>query len=115
MQPLACQRRSARYQGALGIDYFHSMRTDVYMVAVYRKVDGTDSTGKTAVASISQITASSRIGKLLCAWRSVTNSERCPAGGDLNNSNLRLHLTTLAAANCIRPMCSQSPHVLAAS
>jgi predicted porin len=59
MQPLACQRRSARYQGALGIDYFLSMRTDVYMVAVYQKVDGTDSTGKTAVASISQITASS--------------------------------------------------------
>jgi predicted porin len=51
---------SARYhQGALGVDYFLSKRTDVYMVGVYQKANGTDSTGNPAVASISQITPSS--------------------------------------------------------
>jgi predicted porin len=50
----------ARYhQGALGVDYFLSKRTDVYMVGVYHKANGTDSTGNPAVASISQITPSS--------------------------------------------------------
>ncbi|MFM0517389.1 MULTISPECIES: porin [Caballeronia] len=50
----------ARYhQGALGVDYFLSKRTDVYMVGVYQKANGTDSTGNPAVASISQITPSS--------------------------------------------------------
>ncbi|KXU84674.1 porin [Caballeronia megalochromosomata] len=50
----------ARYhQGALGVDYFLSKRTDIYMVGVYQKANGTDSTGNPAVASISQITPSS--------------------------------------------------------
>lgn len=47
------------HQGALGVDYFLSKRTDVYVVGVYQKASGTDSTGKAAVASISQITPSS--------------------------------------------------------
>jgi predicted porin len=51
---------SARYhQGALGVDYFLSKRTDIYMVGVYQKANGTDLTGNPAVASISQITPSS--------------------------------------------------------
>lgn len=50
----------ARYhQGALGVDYFLSRRTDIYVVGVYQKANGTDSTGNPAVASISQITPSS--------------------------------------------------------
>jgi predicted porin len=40
-------------------DYFLSKRKDVYMVGIYQKADGTDSTGNPAVASISQITPSS--------------------------------------------------------
>jgi predicted porin len=47
------------HQGALGVDYFLSKRTDVYVVGVYQKASGTDSTGKAAVASVSQITPSS--------------------------------------------------------
>jgi predicted porin len=41
------------------VDYFLFKRTDVYMVGVCQKASGTDSTGKAAVASISQITPSS--------------------------------------------------------
>jgi predicted porin len=50
---------SATYnQVSLGADYFLSKRTDLYAVAVYQKASGTDSTGKQAVASINQLTAS---------------------------------------------------------
>jgi predicted porin len=50
---------SATYhQAAAGLDYFLSKRTDVYTVAVFQKASGTDSTGKTAVASINQLTPS---------------------------------------------------------
>ncbi|MGF6598969.1 putative porin [Paraburkholderia sp. GAS448] len=47
------------YQGALGVDYFLSKRTDVYMVGVFQQASGTDSTGNSAVASINNLTASS--------------------------------------------------------
>jgi predicted porin len=47
------------HQGALGVDYFLSKRTDIYAVAAFQKASGTDSSGKPAVASISQITPSS--------------------------------------------------------
>ncbi|MHB9834614.1 porin [Paraburkholderia terrae] len=47
------------HQGALGIDYFLSNRTDIYAVAAFQKASGTDSSGKPAVASLSQITPSS--------------------------------------------------------
>ncbi|CAE6786741.1 Outer membrane porin protein [Paraburkholderia domus] len=47
------------HQGALGIDYFLSKRTDIYAVAAFQKASGTDSSGKPAVASLSQITPSS--------------------------------------------------------
>ncbi|MDR5747886.1 porin [Caballeronia sp. LZ029] len=46
------------YQGALGIDYFLSKRTDIYLIGVYQKASGTDSTGATAVASITNLTPS---------------------------------------------------------
>ncbi|WP_158906976.1 porin [Burkholderia sp. L27(2015)] len=39
-------------QGMLGLDYFLSSRTDVYLLGVYQKASGTDSRGVTAVASI---------------------------------------------------------------
>jgi predicted porin len=49
----------AKYlQGALGADYFLSKRTDVYMVGIYQKASGTDSTGKSAVAAINTQSAS---------------------------------------------------------
>lgn len=47
------------HQGTLGVDYFLSKRTDVYLVGVYQKASGVDSTGKPAVAAINQVTASS--------------------------------------------------------
>lgn len=47
------------YQTALGIDYFLSKRSDVYVSAVYQTASGTDSTGKSAVAAINAQTASS--------------------------------------------------------
>ncbi|BCF93414.1 porin [Paraburkholderia largidicola] len=50
----------AKYlQGALGVDYFLSKRTDVYVVGIYQKASGTDSTGKSAVAAINTQSASS--------------------------------------------------------
>lgn len=49
----------AKYnQGAVGVDYFLSKRTDLYLVGVYQKASGMDSTGKEAVASINQLTPS---------------------------------------------------------
>jgi predicted porin len=49
---------AAYHQGAIGLDYFLSKRTDVYALGEYQKAHGTDSTGKAAVASINQITPS---------------------------------------------------------
>ncbi|RQS06737.1 porin [Burkholderia sp. Bp8998] len=45
-------------QGSVGVDYFLSKRTDLYLIGAYQKANGTDSTGKTAVASINQLTPS---------------------------------------------------------
>jgi predicted porin len=51
---------SATYnQGAVGLDYFLSKRTDLYAKAVYQHASGTDSTGGKAVANLNGITASS--------------------------------------------------------
>jgi predicted porin len=47
------------YLGSLGVDYFLSKRTDVYMIGVYEKASGTDSTGTAAVAAINNVTPSS--------------------------------------------------------
>ncbi|KWI54705.1 porin [Burkholderia pseudomultivorans] len=47
------------YQGALGIDYFMSKRTDVYLIGVYQKASGASSTGLPAVAAINGVSASS--------------------------------------------------------
>jgi predicted porin len=47
------------HQGTIGVDYFLSKRTDVYLVGVYQRALGVDSTGKPAVAAINQVTASS--------------------------------------------------------
>ncbi|WP_168794140.1 porin [Paraburkholderia aromaticivorans] len=46
------------HQFASGIDYFLSKRTDVYLIGVYQKALGTDSTGKEAVAAINGPSAS---------------------------------------------------------
>ncbi len=46
------------HQVNLGVDYFLSKRTDVYAIGVYQHALGYDSTGKAAVASINNITAS---------------------------------------------------------
>jgi predicted porin len=46
------------YQGAIGADYFLSKRTDVYLIGVYQKASGTDSTGAQAVAAINNLTPS---------------------------------------------------------
>ncbi|MFL9913642.1 porin [Paraburkholderia sp. RL17-337-BIB-A] len=50
---------SRYHQFALGVDYNLSKRTDVYVLAVYQKASGVDSTGKAAVASIASVTAAS--------------------------------------------------------
>lgn len=56
----ASGKSGAKYnQGAVGVDYFLSKRTDLYLVGVYQAASGTDSTGKEAVASINQLTPSS--------------------------------------------------------
>lgn len=46
------------FQGALGAHYFLSKRTDVYLIGIYQKASGTDSTGATAVAAINVLTPS---------------------------------------------------------
>ena len=43
-------------QASVGADYFLSKRTDVYFVGTYQRASGTDSTGRSAVASINQLT-----------------------------------------------------------
>ncbi|MFM0007627.1 porin [Paraburkholderia dipogonis] len=45
------------HQFALGADYNLSKRTDVYVVGIYQKASGVDSTGQQAVASITGVTA----------------------------------------------------------
>jgi predicted porin len=45
-------------QGAIGLDYFLSKRTDFYANAVYQHASGTDSTGGKAVANLNGLTAS---------------------------------------------------------
>ncbi|SDV49395.1 porin [Chitinasiproducens palmae] len=51
--------RAQYHQGSLGLDYFLSKRTDVYIIGVFQKAKGNDSTGQSAVASINGLTASS--------------------------------------------------------
>ncbi|KAK45352.1 porin [Caballeronia jiangsuensis] len=46
------------YQGSIGADYYLSKRTDLYVIGTYQKASGTDSTNKTAVAAISNLTPS---------------------------------------------------------
>jgi predicted porin len=43
---------AAYQQVASGVDYFLSSRTDVYLIGVFQKASGTDSTGRQAVAAI---------------------------------------------------------------
>ncbi len=45
-------------QVATGLDYLLSKRTDVYLIGVYQKASGTDSTGSAAVAAINGPSAS---------------------------------------------------------
>jgi len=45
-------------QGVVGVDYFLSKRTDVYVDAVYMHATGTDSSGKAAVANINGLSPS---------------------------------------------------------
>jgi predicted porin len=46
------------HQVASGLDYFLSKRTDVYLIGVFQKASGTDSTGNAAVAAINGPSAS---------------------------------------------------------
>ena len=46
------------HQFSLGTDYFLSKRTDVYLIGVYQKASGKDSTGANAVAAINNLTPS---------------------------------------------------------
>ncbi len=49
----------ARYhQAVVGLDYFLSKRTDVYLTGLYQHASGTDSTGRPAVASITLLSPS---------------------------------------------------------
>ncbi|WP_207005466.1 porin [Trinickia mobilis] len=48
------------HQFALGADYSLSHRTDVYLLAIYQKASGVDSSGQQAVASITGVTAAAR-------------------------------------------------------
>jgi predicted porin len=47
------------HQGTVGVDYFLSKRTDVYVDGIYQHATGTDSTQRAAVASINGLTSSS--------------------------------------------------------
>lgn len=53
------------HQGTLSAAYFLSKRTELYALAIYQKASGTDSLGQPAVASITQLTASSNDHQLL--------------------------------------------------
>ena len=46
------------YQGSVGVDYFLSKRTDLYLIGVFQKASGIDSTGASAVASINNLSPS---------------------------------------------------------
>jgi predicted porin len=46
------------HQVNLGLDYFLSKRTDIYVIGVYQHALGYDSTGQAAVAAINNLTAS---------------------------------------------------------
>jgi predicted porin len=48
---------SKYHQFAIGADYSLSKRTDVYLLGIYQKATGVDSTGQAAVASINSVTA----------------------------------------------------------
>ncbi|RDU99496.1 porin [Trinickia dinghuensis] len=50
-----------------GADYFLSKRTDVYLTAAYQRASGIDSTGKTAVAELWPIAASSNSHQIVAA------------------------------------------------
>jgi predicted porin len=52
-------------QGTLAASYLLSKRTQLYAFAIYQKASGTDSLGQPAVASITQLTASSNNKQLL--------------------------------------------------
>ncbi|WP_322069482.1 porin [Paraburkholderia bannensis] len=53
------------YQYSLGLDYFLSKRTDVYVLGVFQHASGRDSTGKTAVAAINTQSASGNDNQLV--------------------------------------------------
>ncbi|MDR5780396.1 porin [Caballeronia sp. LZ065] len=52
------------HQAMLGADYFLSKRTDLYIDGVYQHASGTDSTGRSAVASINGLSPSSTTNQL---------------------------------------------------
>ncbi|GLZ23238.1 porin [Burkholderia plantarii] len=56
---------AAYNQGTLAASYLLSKRTELYAFAIYQKASGTDSLGQPAVASITQLTASSTNQQLL--------------------------------------------------
>jgi predicted porin len=55
---IAGQGGASYNQFATGLDYLLSKRTDIYLIGVYQKASGIDSTGKAAVAAINGPSAS---------------------------------------------------------
>lgn len=55
---------STYQQSNVGIDYFLSKRTDLYLVGIYQHASGVDSTGKTARANIELLSPSSNSNQL---------------------------------------------------
>jgi predicted porin len=51
-------------QGDLGATYILSKRTQLYVVEIYQRASGTDSSGKAAVANINGLSASSTPNQL---------------------------------------------------
>ncbi len=56
---------SKYYQYSLGLDYFLSKRTDVYVLGVFQHASGRDSTGKAAVAAVNTQSASGNDNQLV--------------------------------------------------
>jgi predicted porin len=52
------QQGAKYHQVDLALDYFLSARTDVYVIGIYQKASGRDSTGQPAVASLNTLTPS---------------------------------------------------------
>ncbi len=53
------------HQGTVGVDYFLSKRTDVYVDGIYQHASGTDSTNRAAVVNINGLSMSNQVAALV--------------------------------------------------